>query len=165
MTTAYATCPLCEATCGLEIELQDGRVEKIRGDSDDVFSHGFICPKGGSLNALHEDPDRLRTPMLRVDGELRPASWEEALSFIAERLPAIREQHGPDAVAVYAGNPSAHNLSTLLYGRVLNKALGTESLFTASTVDQMPKHVSAGFMFGGPLTIPIPDLDRSTTHA
>jgi anaerobic selenocysteine-containing dehydrogenase len=161
MTTAYATCPLCEATCGLEVELDGTRVEKIRGDKADVFSHGFICPKGGSLKALHEDPDRLRTPMLRVDGELRPASWEEAFAFIAERLPAIREQHGPDAVAVYAGNPSAHNLSTLLYGRVLNKALGTKSLFTASTVDQMPKHVSAGFMFGGPLAIPVPDLDRT----
>jgi len=67
-TTAYATCPLCEATCGLEIELNGG-VQKIRGDREDVFSHGFICPKGGSLKALHEDPDRLRAPLVRRDGE------------------------------------------------------------------------------------------------
>jgi anaerobic selenocysteine-containing dehydrogenase len=161
MTTAFVTCPLCEATCGLAVEHADGRVGKIRGDAEDVFSHGFICPKGGSLKALHEDPDRLRTPLVRRDGELVPASWEEAFAVIAERLPAIREAHGPDAVAVYAGNPSAHNLSTLLYGRVLNKALGTKNLFTASTVDQMPKHVSAGFMFGGSFSIPVPDLDRT----
>ena len=158
---AYVTCPLCEATCGLAVEHEDGRIGKVRGDVEDVFSGGFICPKGGSLKALHEDPDRLRTPMIRRDGVLQPATWAEAFALIAERLPAIRAEHGPDAVAVYAGNPSAHNLSTLLYGRVLNKALGTKNLFTASTVDQMPKHVSAGFMFGGPLTIPVPDLDRT----
>jgi anaerobic selenocysteine-containing dehydrogenase len=161
MTTAYVTCPLCEATCGLAVEHEAGAITKVRGDAEDVFSHGFICPKGGSLKALHEDPDRLRAPLVRVDGELRPATWNEAFAFIAERLPAIRAEHGPDAVAVYAGNPSAHNLSTLLYGRVLNKALQTKNLFTASTVDQMPKHVSAGFMFGGPLSIPVPDLDRT----
>ena len=161
MTTAYVTCPLCEATCGLAVEHEDGRIAKVRGDVEDVFSRGFICPKGGSLKALHEDPDRLRTPMVKRDGVLQPAGWEEAFGVIAERLPAIRAEHGADSVAVYAGNPSAHNLSTLLYGRVLNKALGTKNLFTASTVDQMPKHVSAGFMFGGPFSIPVPDLDRT----
>jgi anaerobic selenocysteine-containing dehydrogenase len=161
MTIAYATCPLCEATCGLEIQLEGTAVKKIRGDDADVFSHGFICPKGGSLKALHEDPDRLRTPMVKRDGVLQPATWEEAFAVIAERLPAIRAEHGNDAVAVYVGNPTAHNMSSLLYGRVFNKALGTKNVFTATTVDQMPKHVSAGFMFGAALSIPVPDLDRT----
>src|SRR5687767_566137 len=101
MTTAFATCPLCEATCGLEIELDGREVRKIRGDADDVFSHGFICPKGGSLKALHEDPDRLRAPLIKRDGAFVEATWEEALAFIDERLPAIRAEHGPDSVAVY----------------------------------------------------------------
>lgn len=162
-TRAYATCPLCEATCGLQVDLDGARVTRVRGDRADVFSHGFICPKGASIGALHDDPDRLTAPLVRRDGELVEATWDEAFAVVAERLPPIIEEHGRSAVAVYAGNPSAHNLSTLLYGRALNKAIGTRSVFTASTLDQMPKHVSAGMMFGGPLTIPVPDLDR-TSH-
>src|SRR4051794_39570690 len=158
---AYTTCPLCEATCGLELQLaDDGRVERIRGDKDDVFSHGFICPKGGSMTALHEDPDRLRAPLVRRDGELVEATWDEAFEEIERRLPPILEAGGRNAVGVYLGNPSVHNLSFTLYGRILLKALGTRNIFSASTVDQMPKQVSAGLMFGPFLSIPIPDIDR-----
>src|SRR3954470_6101218 len=159
---AYTTCPLCEATCGLELEFStDGELLKTRGDAEDVFSRGFICPKGGSLKALHEDPDRLRAPLVRRDGELVEATWDEAFEEIARRLPPLIEQHGRDAVAIYLGNPSAHNLATLLYGRVLIKALGTRNIFSASTVDQMPKQVSAGLMFGTILSVPVPDVDRT----
>ncbi|HEX6713852.1 MAG TPA: molybdopterin oxidoreductase family protein [Thermoleophilaceae bacterium] len=159
---AYTTCPLCEATCGLELELaDDGSVARIRGDKDDVFSKGFICPKGGSMTALHEDPDRVRTPLVRRDGELVEATWDEAFEEINRRLPPILERHGRNAVGVYLGNPSVHNLSFTLYGRVLLKALGTRNIFSASTVDQMPKQVSAGLMFGTFLSIPIPDIDRT----
>src|SRR4051794_21079792 len=159
---AYTTCPLCEATCGLELQLaDDGRVERIRGDKDDVFSKGFICPKGGSMTALHEDPDRLRTPLVRRNGEFVEATLDEAFAEIDRRLAPILEQHGRNAVGVYLGNPSVHNLSFTLYGRVLLKALGTRNIFSASTVDQMPNQVSAGLMFGTFLSIPIPDIDRT----
>jgi anaerobic selenocysteine-containing dehydrogenase len=159
--TAYATCPLCEATCGLEIEVAGDEVLKIRGDKQDVFSHGFICPKGGSLKALHQDPDRLRTPLVRRDGRLEEATWDEAFAEIDRRLPPLLEAHGRNAVAVYLGNPTVHVLSLALYSRVLLKALGTRNVFSASTVDQMPKHVSSGLMFGSMLSIPIPDVDRT----
>jgi anaerobic selenocysteine-containing dehydrogenase len=159
---AYTTCPLCEATCGLELELDaDGSVKRARGDADDVFSKGFICPKGGSITALHEDPDRLRTPLVRRDGELVEATWDEAFDEIERRLPSILDEHGRNSVGVYLGNPSVHNLSFTLYGRVLLKALGTRNIFSASTVDQMPKQVSCGLMFGTFLSIPIPDIDRT----
>jgi anaerobic selenocysteine-containing dehydrogenase len=161
-TTAYTTCPLCEATCGLELTLgEEGRILGIRGDRQDVFSHGFICPKGASLKALQADPDRLRRPLLRRNGELTEVSWDEAFDEIDRRLPPLLEQHGHDAVAVYLGNPVVHNLSTALYARVLLKALGTHNLYTASTVDQMPKQVSAGLVFGTMLSVPIPDVDRT----
>ena len=159
--TAYATCPLCEATCGLELRLDGDSVAAVRGDAEDVFSQGFICPKGGSLRALHEDPDRLTTPMIRRDGELVEATWEEALVEIDRRLPPLLEEHGRDSVAVYLGNPSAHSLGLTLYGRVLLKALGTRNIYTASTVDQMPKQVAAGLMFGAGLSVPVPDVDRT----
>jgi anaerobic selenocysteine-containing dehydrogenase len=156
------TCPLCEATCGLDVELSDsGDVLKVRGDDEDVFSHGFICPKGGSIKALQEDPDRLRTPLVRRNGELVEATWEEAFTEIERRLGPILEQHGRNAVGVYLGNPTVHNLSLGLYGRVFLKALGTRNIFSASTVDQMPKQVSSGLMFGTFLSVPIPDLDHT----
>jgi anaerobic selenocysteine-containing dehydrogenase len=155
--TAFRTCPLCEATCGLAIDVSDGAVGRIRGDGDDVFSHGFLCPKGVSLKALHEDPDRLRAPL--VDGH--EATWEEAFAAVDERLGAVLAGGDRDAVAVYVGNPAAHSLSNLVYGRALTKALGTKNVFTASTVDQMPKQVAAGLMFGGGLSVPVPDVDRT----
>jgi anaerobic selenocysteine-containing dehydrogenase len=161
-TTAFRTCPFCEATCGLELTVRDGAVTRIRGDRDDVFSRGFLCPKGTTLGHLHDDPDRLRGPMVRRNGELRPASWEEAFDEVARRLPPIVQRHGRDAVAVYLGNPTVHNLSGLLYGRVLLRALGTRNLFTASTVDQRPKEISSALLFGTMLSHPVPDLDRTS---
>src|ERR671925_517616 len=161
MARHYRTCPFCEATCGLEIETEGRRVVSVRGDRDDVFSHGFICPKAYGIKQLHEDPDRLTTPLVRRAGELVEASWDEAFEEIDRRLPPILAEHGRNAVAVYIGNPNAHNLSALLYGPAWLRALGTQNVYTASTVDQMPKHVSAGLMFGTMLSIPVPDVDRT----
>jgi anaerobic selenocysteine-containing dehydrogenase len=159
--TAYRTCPLCEATCGLELTLNGG-ISAIRGDAEDVLSHGFICPKGNALRALHEDPDRVRTPLRRrPDGGFEPISWDEAFEEIARRLGAILERDGRDAVATYLGNPTAHNLDALIYGRALLRAIGSKNIFSASTVDQMPKQVAAGLMFGTATSVPIPDVDRT----
>jgi anaerobic selenocysteine-containing dehydrogenase len=161
MTTAYVTCPLCEATCGLQVAVDGATVGSVRGDDGDVFSKGYICPKGASLKALHEDPDRLRHPMIKRAGGWVAAGWDEAFAEIDARLPKVIADHGKDAVGLYLGNPSSHNLGALLYGRVLYKAIGTHNLYTAGTVDQIPKHFSSGYLFGDPLTIPIPDLDRT----
>ncbi len=158
---SFRTCPLCEATCGLRIETTDGRVTSIRGDADDPFSRGFICPKGSTLGALHEDPDRLRGPLVRRNGTHVEVSWEEAFVEIEQRLTAILSEHGRDAVAVYAGNPNAHNFGSTLAIRPLVKSLGTKNMYSASTVDQMPKHVACGLVFGHPLAIPVPDIDRT----
>ena len=161
MTTVFRTCPLCEATCGPELTIADSAVTGIRGDRDDVFSRGFICPKGTTLGHLHDDPDRLRGPLVRRDGDLRAATWEEAFAEVARRLPAIIQRHGRDAVAVYIGNPTVHNLSGTLYNRLLLRVLGTRNLYTASTVDQRPKEISSALMFGTMLSHPVPDLDRT----
>jgi anaerobic selenocysteine-containing dehydrogenase len=160
--TEYRTCPFCEATCGLEVTLEGDTVTRIRGDEEDVLSHGFLCPKATGVKALHEDPDRLRTPLVRgASGQLEPASWDEAFAAVDEGLSRVLAAGDRDAVAVYLGNPSAHNLEAMLYGRVLLKALGTKNIYSASTVDQMPKQVSAGLMFGALLSVPVPDVDRT----
>ena len=160
-TIAHRICPLCEACCGLEIRIADGRVAGIRGHDADVFSGGYVCPKGAALKDLHQDPDRLRTPLVKRGGRFVETSWDEAFAEIEKRLPPILAQHGRDAVAMVVGNPVAHKIGLLLYGPRLGKALGTRNFFSASTLDQMPKQLSAGLMFGGWLTIPVPDIERS----
>ena len=160
MATHYRTCPFCEATCGLEIETEGREVVSVRGDAEDVFSRGFICPKAYGIKQLHEDQDRLTTPLVRRDGELVEASWDEAFEEIDRRLSPILAEHGKNAVGVYLGNPNAHNLSAITHGPAWLRVLGTHNVYTASTVDQMPKQVSAGLMFGTMLSVPIPDLDR-----
>ena len=159
--TSYRVCPLCEATCGLEIRTRGREVIGIRGDDDDVFSRGFICPKAYALKELDADPDRLRAPLVRRNGTLEPATWDEAFAEIERRLGAVIRERGRDAVAVYLGNPSVHSLALSLYGAVFVRALGTKNVFSASTVDQMPKQVAVGLMFGTMLSTPVPDLDRT----
>lgn len=158
---AYKTCPLCEATCGLEITLDGEKILKVRGDKDDVFSKGYFCPKGGSIDLLHNDPDRLRTPLLRKNGKLEPATWQEAFEAVEKGLLPLMEAHGRDAVGVYLGNPNSHTLAGNMFMRPMLKALGSRNIFTASTVDQIVKHVSCGLMFGGPVTVPVPDIERT----
>ncbi len=158
--TAHRTCPLCEATCGLEIDLDGDEVVRIRGDRADVFSHGFICPKGSTLHRLSTDPDRLRRPMVRRDGIFVETDWDDAFAEIERRLAPIVAEHGRDALAAYVGNPNAHNLSAMLFLRPVLSALGSRNRFSAGSVDQRPKEVSTALMFGSVL-IPVPDLDRS----
>ncbi|WP_327413079.1 molybdopterin-dependent oxidoreductase [Streptomyces sp. NBC_01233] len=159
--TALRICPLCEATCGLTLTIEGAAVTGARGDRDDVFSKGFICPKGAAFGQLDADPDRLRTPLVRRDGRLQEATWEEAYDAIAAAVPALVREYGPQSVGVVLGNPNVHTMAGALYPPLLLKALATRNLFTASTLDQMPKHVSSGLLFGDPFAIPVPDLDRT----
>ncbi len=160
-TTHHRICPLCEACCGLEIKVQDSKVISIRGHDADVFSAGYICPKGVALKDLHEDPDRLRTPLIKRNGVFEQATWDEAYAEIARRLPPIIAAHGRNATGVVVGNPSAHKIGLLTYFGKLARALGTKNVFSASTLDQMPKQLSSGLMFGHWLSVALPDITRT----
>jgi anaerobic selenocysteine-containing dehydrogenase len=159
--TALRICPLCEATCGLVLSIDDGRISGARGDRDDVFSHGFICPKGASFAELDNDPDRLTQPMVRRDGELVETTWEDAFAAVAEGLGRVIADTGGSSVGVYLGNPNAHTIAGALYGPAVIRALGTRAIFSASTLDQMPKHIACGYLYGNPLAFTVPDLDRT----
>ncbi|HEX2891504.1 molybdopterin oxidoreductase family protein [Vineibacter terrae] len=159
-TVAHRVCPVCEACCGLELRIADGKVTSIRGHDGDVFSRGYICPKGVALKDLHEDPDRLRTPLVKRDGRFVAVSWEEAFAEIDRRLPPILEKHGRNSTALVIGNPTVHQVGLMLYFPRLAKALGSRNIYSASTLDQMPKQLSSGLMFGHWLSIPVPDIER-----
>jgi anaerobic selenocysteine-containing dehydrogenase len=157
---AHRICPLCEACCGLEFKIAGERVVGIRGHAQDVLSAGYICPKGASLKDLHEDPDRLRTPLIKRDGRFVEATWEGAFLEIERRLPPVMQAYGNDAVAMTIGNPTSHKFGLIRYLPRLRKALGTRNVFSASTLDQMPKHLSVGLMFGDWLSFSVPDIAR-----
>jgi anaerobic selenocysteine-containing dehydrogenase len=161
-STHYRACNLCEAICGLAIDVSGDEITAIRGDRDDPFSRGHICPKAVALQDVHTDPDRLRHPLRRQgDGTWKRLSWDEALDEVGNRLRAVQRASGHNAVALYVGNPSVHNWGSLLFGPPLSRALRTRNRFSATSVDQLPHHVAATLMFGHKLLLPIPDVDRT----
>jgi anaerobic selenocysteine-containing dehydrogenase len=161
-TTAPRTCPICDAVCGLRITLDDAnRVTSVKGDQDDPFSKGYICPKGASLGRLDEDPDRLRLPLIREGDEFREASWDEAFQAVEQGLTGVIEKYGRDAVAVFFGNPTYHTMAGFLYRIPLIQSLASRNVYSSGTIDHMPKHVACGHLYGDAFAIAVPDVDRT----
>jgi anaerobic selenocysteine-containing dehydrogenase len=160
--THYRTCNLCEAMCGLKITVTDNTVTKIEGDKEDEFSRGHICPKAYGLKDIYEDKDRLKKPLRKTEsGEWEEVSWESAYQTIVSKIKETQANFGDDAIGVYQGNPSIHNLGTMLYGPGFFKTLRTKNNYSATSTDQLPHHFASWLMFGHPLLIPIPDIDRT----
>lgn len=157
----YHTCNICEALCGLAIEIEDNKVVSIQGDKQDVFSHGHICPKAYALKDIHEDPDRLHYPMRKINGSWVQVSWEEAINYTAEQLVDLQEKHGSDTIGIYQGNPTVHNAGSLLFSGNLVRSLKTKNRYSATSLDQLPHHLAADFMFGNQFLIPVPDIKRT----
>ncbi len=147
--------------CGVLVEVDGGRIRSVRGDPDDPFSRGYVCPKAAALIDLHDDPDRIRTPLVRAGADWREVSWDEALDRAAAGLSAARRRHGRDAVALYYGNPVAHNLGLLTHGLAFRQAFRTRNLYSASSADQLPQMLAALRMYGHFALIPVPDVDRT----
>ena len=159
--TAFRSCNLCEAICGLTIEHDGKQVVSIKGDKNDPLSRGHICPKAIALQDIHADPDRLKTPVRRTENGFEPISWEDAFDLVESKLMQIRQEHGDDSVALYLGNPTVHNSGALLFQKYLKQSLNTRNRFAATSVDQLPHHLAASLMFGHGLMIPIPDIDNT----
>lgn len=159
-TMHYRSCTLCEAGCGIAVETAGDQVVAVRGDPDDSFSRGYICPKATALADLHHDPDRLRQPLVRDGASWREVGWDEALDRAAAGLAAVRAQHGAGALGVYQGNPVAHNLGLLTFGQLLMRSLGTRHMYSATSLDQLPHMLAALLVFGDQLLMPVPDIDR-----
>lgn len=174
MEQHYRACNLCEAACGLQITVEANRIVQIRGDEADPISRGYLCPKAVALQDLHVDPDRLRVPVhraARLPGTGSPGTapqadwhqidWESAIDEVAERLVQIRQQHGPDSIAFYLGNPITHGWGPIILVPMLLSALGTRQRYSAASVDQQPQHLMSLLLYGSPLLLPVPDVDRT----
>ena len=159
--THYRACNICEAICGLEIKIEGGEVVSIRGDKEDPFSRGHVCPKAVALKDFQEDPDRLTRPVKRVGDEWQEIDWDEALDLVVDRLIDVRDRYGRNAVGIYMGNPSFHNYGIVTHSSHLFRKLRTHNRFSASSVDQLPHQLVAYFMYGHQFLLPVPDIDRT----
>lgn len=159
--TVYRACHLCEAICGVQIQVQGERILSIRGDDENPFSKGYICPKATALQDIHEDPDRLRRPLRRTANGWQETSWDEALDFVAEKLVTLQKDHGNNSLGVYLGNPSVHNWGMLTHGAHLFKHLKTRNRFSATSVDQLPHQLVCHWLYGHQVLVPVPDIDHT----
>jgi anaerobic selenocysteine-containing dehydrogenase len=161
--TIYRSCPTCEASCGLvmEVDRAQKQVISIKGDPDNHRSKGYVCAKSQAFRYIYEDQERLTKPVKKIDGQWQEISWEAALSETAKRLADIRDQHGKDAIAMYYGNPNGHNFSTQIYTQMFITLLNTERFFSAGSVDQQPKNLGCELLYGNGWVFPIPDLDNT----
>jgi len=157
----FRVCNLCEAMCGLQVEHDGGQVTRIVSDRDDPFSRSSICPKGANLHLLHEDPDRLKNPVKRTDEGWQEISWQAAFDEIEAGIKKVRGQYGNNAVSLYLGNPVIHNLGLMALLGHFRKSLDTQNVFSATSMDQLPHHFAAYFMFGHSYRIPVPDIDNT----
>src|SRR5215213_5825917 len=157
----YRNCNLCEAICGIEITTTANEHLDIRGDKDDPFSRGYICPKAVALQDFHYDKDRLTQPVRRTARGWERISWKSAFDEVAHNLKRIRAQHGRNSIATYLGNPTVHNYGALLFAPGLLRSLRTRNKFSATSVDQLAHHLSGLLMFGHQLLLPVPDVDRT----
>jgi anaerobic selenocysteine-containing dehydrogenase len=157
----HRTCCLCEASCGLKIELDGDQILSIRGDEEDPLSRGYLCPKATALQDLHEDPDRIRRPLKKEGDRFVEIGWDEAFELAARRIHEIQSEHGNDAAGIYVGNPTVHNHGAVLFGLAFMRSLKTKRRFSATSVDQLPHMLVSRFMFGHQLLLPIPDVDRT----
>ena len=159
--THFRTCTLCEAMCGIEVKHDGEKVISIKGDKNDPFSQGYICPKATALQDLHEDPDRLRQPIERTADGWKEISWPEALDKVAAGIQSVQKQYGQNALGIYLGNPNVHNMGSMLTVKHLLTSLKTRSRFSATSIDQLPHHVVCMHLFGHMLRIPVPDVNRT----
>ena len=147
--------------CGVAITLEGHSIRRVAGDTADPFSRGHVCPKAAALADLHEDPDRLKSPVVRDGERWRSISWNEAFGLVAGKVVDIQTRYGREAVATYTGNPAVHNYGSVLHGQLMRRALSTPNHYSATSLDQLPHMLASMLMFGHQLRLPVPDIDRT----
>jgi len=159
--TRHTFCRVCEATCGLEVDVEDNRVVAIRPDKQHVVSKGYSCVKGIHFDQVQNSPDRITQPMKRIGSRWEPIGWEQAIAEIGARIKAIRDRDGGDAIAHLVGSAGGANVLAPLFRNAFYKALGSRALFGTGTCDTTNKFRVCEDMYGSPFQLAYPDVDRT----
>jgi anaerobic selenocysteine-containing dehydrogenase len=160
--TKKSFCRFCHAFCGVEVDVEDGRVLAVRGDRDNAVSRGYTCQKGrAEVERIHH-PERLLSSQKRVDGRAVDIAAERALDEIAAKLREIVDRYGPGAVAAYVGC-GGHRTSTggpWLVRKWLD-ALGSPGLYTSLTIDSPSLFLAGHRFFAAPILANLLDIDNT----
>lgn len=163
--TTTTFCRICEALCGLEVDVDGGRVTAIRPDAEHVATGGFACVKGLRQHELYGSPDRLTHPLARRGprgaASLERATWDEAVRDVGERVARIRRDHGPDAIAMYVGTAAGFGVLHPVFAQGFMTGVGSRSMYSSATQDCANKFAVARAMYGFPFTQPFPDVERT----
>lgn len=154
-------CRLCEALCGLVVEVRDGAIAKVSPDRTHPTSEGHLCVKGPGMAQITHDPDRVLRPLKRAGGpgEFVSVSWDEALDDIAARVAALRAEDGGRSIAGYKGNPASFAMLRSGYGGMFLEALGGSKSFNSLQIDTGAKNIALDLIYGAPIDWTFPDLE------
>ncbi len=161
MRTVRSFCRVCTSVCGILVDVDGDDVIAVHGDRDHPFSQGYTCPKGRALPRIHHHPDRLEHPLIRVDGELRPTTWEACLDDLGERLRATIDEHGPESVGINFGTGVGMDAVGYRIAQGLHAAIGTPARFSPLTIDGTAKVLIAELMGGTQALTGRPDYDNA----
>jgi anaerobic selenocysteine-containing dehydrogenase len=154
-------CRICEAQCGLKVSVENNRIIDIKPDEDHVVSKGYACIKGLTFEDFRTSPDRLTTPLKKVNGEFVPISYEQAFKEIGAKVRQLRKNHGDDSVGLYFGNPISFSLLYPMFVNGLVRGLKTSKFFNTGTLDCNNKFVVSDAMYGAGMALTFPDVDRT----
>jgi formate dehydrogenase len=159
--THHTFCRICEALCGLEVEVRDGQIAEIRPDPDHVATRGFACVKGLKQHQLYASPDRLQVPLQRDGESWHRTNWDTALSGIGSAVQRIVAEHGPDAIAMYVGTAAGFSVLHPIFAQGFMTGIGSKSMYSSATQDCSNKFAVAREVYGFPFTQPFPDVERT----
>jgi anaerobic selenocysteine-containing dehydrogenase len=159
--TRQTFCRICEALCGLEMDVEDGRVVDVRPDTKHIATGGFACTKGLKQHRLYASPDRLLHPSKRVGSEWQRISWEQANYEIGQKVRAITGDTGPDSIAMYVGTAAGFGVLHPVFAQGFMQGIGSKSMYSSATQDCANKFAVARQVYGFPFTQPFPDLDNT----
>ena len=159
--TEHTFCRICEALCGLEVDVDDGRVVAVRPDERHVTTDGFGFIKGLRQHEMYDGPDRLLHPLKRVGEGYERVTWEQALSEIGAKVKRLVGDHGPSTVAMYVGTAAGFSILHPIFAQGFMQGVGSTSLYATATQDCANKFAVARHVYGFPFTQPFPDVDRT----
>jgi predicted molibdopterin-dependent oxidoreductase YjgC len=121
------TCVYCGSGCTFYLQVLDGEIIGVLPDKTHPISQGRLCIKGWNAGGFVQHPDRLTTPLIRRDGVLQEATWEEALAYVGSRLAAIRDESGPDSIGFFA-SAKCTNEENYVFQKLARAVIGTNNV-------------------------------------
>lgn len=157
--TKHTFCRICEASCGLEAELENGKIVGLKPNKNHIGTDGFACMKGLNQHKMYDSPDRLQYPLKRVGDKFERISWQQANAEIGAKVKQLRAK-SPSALSMYVGTAAGFSILHPIFAEGFMQGTGSHNIFSSSTQDCANRFASASEMYGFPFCQPFVDLDH-----